>query len=92
MSFQLRSDYEICGLGPPLLLALFVRLLHCRHRSTLVWVVCTNPARFLYERRGGTLVPHRLISVGGAPVEAAGALARAVRREARGGARGSSPP
>src|SRR6202140_1730332 len=57
------------GLGRQLLLALFARLVHCGHRSALVWVVRANPARFFYERLGGKQVLHRPIPVGGAPVE-----------------------
>jgi GNAT superfamily N-acetyltransferase len=60
------------GLGRQLLLALFARLVHCGHRSALVWVVRANPARFFYECLGGKLVLHRPIPVGGEPVEAVG--------------------
>jgi ribosomal protein S18 acetylase RimI-like enzyme len=60
------------GLGRQLLLALFARIVHCGHRSALVWVVGATPARFFYERLGGKLVLHRPIPVGGTPVEAMG--------------------
>jgi GNAT superfamily N-acetyltransferase len=60
------------GLGRQLLLALFARLVHCGHRSALIWVVRANPARFFYERMGGKLVLHRSIRLGGEPVEAVG--------------------
>jgi ribosomal protein S18 acetylase RimI-like enzyme len=81
------------GLGRQLLLALFTRLVHCGHRSALVWVVRANPARFFYERLGGKLALHRPIPVGGEPVEAVGYGWRDLRalldREARSRA---SPP
>lgn len=82
------------GLGRQLLLALFARLVHCGHRSALVWVVRANPARFFYERLGGKLVLHRPIPVGGAPVEAVGYgwkdLRAVIDREAKSRAGGSS--
>src|SRR5690348_6505730 len=83
------------GLGRQLLLALFGRLVHCGHRSALIWVVRANPARFFYERLGGKLVLYRSIPLGGAPVEAAGYgwrdLSTVLDREARSRARDSSP-
>jgi ribosomal protein S18 acetylase RimI-like enzyme len=60
------------GLGRQLLLALFARLVHCGHRSALVWVVRANPARFFYERLGGKQALHRPIPIGGEHVEAVG--------------------
>jgi ribosomal protein S18 acetylase RimI-like enzyme len=60
------------GLGRQLLLALFARLVHCGHRSALIWVVRANPARFFYERLGGKLALHRSIPLGGEPIEAVG--------------------
>jgi ribosomal protein S18 acetylase RimI-like enzyme len=82
------------GLGRQLLLALFARLVHCGHRSALIWVVRANPARFFYERLGGKLVLNRSIPLGGAPVEAAGYgwrdLSALLDREAQSRARDSS--
>ncbi len=75
------------GLGRQLLLTLFARLVHCGHRSALVWVVRANPSRFFYERLGGKLVMTRPIPVGGVPVESLGYGWRDLRtlldREAR---------
>jgi ribosomal protein S18 acetylase RimI-like enzyme len=89
-------DAQGAGLGRQLLLALFARLLYCGHRSALVWVLRANPARFFYERLGGKLVLHRPIPVGGETVEAVAYgwsdLRALLDREARSGARGSSPP
>jgi ribosomal protein S18 acetylase RimI-like enzyme len=88
-------DAQGAGLGRQLLLALFTRLLHCGHRSALIWVVRANPARFFYERLGGKLVLHRSIPLGGEPVEAVGYgwrdLAALLDREAQSRAGGSSP-
>jgi len=88
-------DAQGAGLGRQLLLALFARLLHCGHRSALIWVVRANPARFFYERLGGKLVLHRSIPLGGEPVEAVGYgwrdLAALLDREAQSRAGGSSP-
>jgi ribosomal protein S18 acetylase RimI-like enzyme len=81
------------GLGRLLLLGLFARLIHCGHRSALIWVVRANPARFFYERLGGKLVLHRPIPLGGAPIEAIAYgwtdLPALLDRQARSGA---SPP
>jgi ribosomal protein S18 acetylase RimI-like enzyme len=89
-------DAQGQGLGRQLLLALFGRLLHCGHRSALVWVLRANPARFFYERLGGKLALRRPLPVGGEPVEAVGYgwsdLRALLDREARSGAGGSSPP
>jgi ribosomal protein S18 acetylase RimI-like enzyme len=82
------------GLGRQLLLALFARLVHCGHRSALIWVVRANPARFFYERLGGKLVLNRSIPLGGEPVEAVGFgwrdLSALLDRQARSRARDSS--
>ena len=89
------SEAQGHGFGRLLLLALFARLVHCGHRSALVWVVRANPSRFFYERLGGKLVLHRPIPVGGAPVESVAYgwkdLRAVIDREARSGAGGSSP-
>lgn len=65
-------DAQGNGFGRKLLLALFGRLVHCGHRSALIWVVRQNPSRFFYERLGGRLVLHRKLPVGGVLVDAAG--------------------
>ena len=89
-------DAQGTGCGRHLLLALFARLLHCGHRSALIWVLRANPARFFYERLGGKLVLHRAIPVSGEAAEALGYgwsdLRALLDREARSGAGGSSPP
>jgi ribosomal protein S18 acetylase RimI-like enzyme len=88
-------DAQGLGLGRQLLLALFARLIHCGHRSALIWVVRANPARFFYERLGGKLVLHRAIPLGGEQVEALGFgwqdLSALLDREAKSRARGPSP-
>ncbi len=81
------TDAQGAGLGRHLLLALFARLLHCGHRSAMIWVVRANPARFFYERLGGKLALHRPIPLGGQAVDAAGYgwsdLRAVIEREAR---------
>ncbi|HUH84204.1 MAG TPA: N-acetyltransferase [Stellaceae bacterium] len=67
-TLYVQPEAQGAGLGRQLLLALFARLVHCGHRSALVWVVRANPARFFYERLGGKLVLHRSIPVGGEPI------------------------
>ncbi len=94
-TLYIAPDAQGSGLGRQLLLALFTRLLHCGHRSALIWVVRANPARFFYERLGGKLALQRSIPLGGEPVEAVGYgwrdLAALLEREARSRAGGSSP-
>jgi GNAT superfamily N-acetyltransferase len=89
-------DSQGLGFGRQLLLALSARLLHCGHRSALVWVLRANPSRFFYERLGGKLVLHRSIPMGGESVEAVAYgwsdLRALLDREAKSGADGSSPP
>lgn len=63
-------DEQGFGLGRQLLDGLFRRLVACGHGSALIWVVEANPSRFFYERLGGRLVSHRVIPVGGQPIEA----------------------
>jgi ribosomal protein S18 acetylase RimI-like enzyme len=63
-------DEQGQGAGRTLLLALFSRLVAMGYGSALVWVVRANPARYFYERLGGTQVMHRPIPLGGTQVEA----------------------
>lgn len=88
-------EWQGLGLGRQLLLTLFARLMHCGHRSALVWVVRANPSRFFYERLGGKLVLSRKVPVGGEPVDACGYgwsdLRAVLDRQARSGAGGTSP-
>jgi ribosomal protein S18 acetylase RimI-like enzyme len=69
-TLYVRPEAQGAGVGRELLLALFARLIHCGHRSALIWVIRANPSRFFYERLGGKLALHRPIPLGGAPVEA----------------------
>jgi ribosomal protein S18 acetylase RimI-like enzyme len=63
-------DSQGQGSGRLVLLALFARLIATGYGSALVWVVRANPARYFYERLGGTQVMFRPIPVGGKPVDA----------------------
>ncbi|HEX3952359.1 MAG TPA: GNAT family N-acetyltransferase, partial [Stellaceae bacterium] len=40
--------------------------------SAIIWVLHDNPARFFYRRLGGREVQHKMFTVGGKQVEAAG--------------------
>lgn len=77
------------GAGRALLLGLFSRLVAIDYGSALVWVVRANPARYFYERLGGTQVMHRPIPLGGQQVEAVAYgwrdLAAVLGRHARSG-------
>jgi ribosomal protein S18 acetylase RimI-like enzyme len=88
------SDAQGAGFGRQLLMGLFTRLVHCGHRSALIWVVRANPARFFYERLGGKLVLHRSIPMNGTAVEAVGYgwtdLPALLDRDARSRAGGSA--
>jgi hypothetical protein len=91
--FPSTPDAQGRGTGRLLLLALFARLVDCGHRSALIWVVRANPSRYFYERLGGKLIAHRIIPLGGQPVEAVGYgwsdLPAALHRHARSG--GATP-
>jgi ribosomal protein S18 acetylase RimI-like enzyme len=82
-------DAQGQGAGRTLLLALFSRLIAIGYGSALVWVVRANPARFFYERLGGTQVMHKPIPLGGSQVEAVAYgwrdLAAVLGRHARSG-------
>jgi ribosomal protein S18 acetylase RimI-like enzyme len=82
-------DAQGQGTGRALMLALFSRLIASGYGSALAWVVRANPARYFYERHGGTQVMYRPIPVGGQPVEAVAYgwrdLASVIGRHARSG-------
>ena len=82
-------DAQGQGAGRALLLALFSRLVAMGYGSALVWVVRANPARYFYERLGGTQVMHKPIPLGGTQVEAVAYgwrdLAAVLGRHARSG-------
>ena len=82
-------DAQGTGGGRGLLLGLFARLVAIDYGSALVWVVRANPARYFYERLGGTQVMHRPIPLGGQQVEAVAYgwrdLATVLGRHARSG-------
>lgn len=63
-------DWQNQGIGRRLLIALFRRLVTAGRRSTIVWVLRDNPARFFYERLGARQVSRRSLAVGGTAVEA----------------------
>ncbi len=65
-------DWQNQGIGRRLLLALFERLVAQGCGSAIIWVLRDNPARFFYQRLGGSDVRHRVFTVGGKPIEAAG--------------------
>ena len=65
-------DWQNCGIGRRLLLALFARLVAQGCDSAIVWVLQDNPARFFYERLGGNLVWRKTFTVGGKNIRAIG--------------------
>jgi len=65
-------DWQNHGIGRRLLLALFERLVVLGCGSAIIWVLRENPGRFFYQRLGGREVQHRIFTVGGKRIEAAG--------------------
>ena len=65
-------DWQNQGIGRRLLFALFERLVAQACGSAIIWVLRDNPGRFFYRRLGGREVQHKLFSVGGKRIEAAG--------------------
>ena len=65
-------DWQNQGIGRRLLLALFERLVDQDCGSAIIWVLRENPGRFFYHRLGGREVRHRMFTVGGKRIEAAG--------------------
>jgi ribosomal protein S18 acetylase RimI-like enzyme len=63
-------DFQGRGVGRAVLMALFRRLVASGHASAVIWVLRDNPARFFYERMGGSRVAYRNITVGGTLVPA----------------------
>lgn len=64
-------DWQNCGIGRSLLIALFRRLVAVERPSALIWVLCDNPGRFFYERLGGRQIGRKFFNVGGERVAAA---------------------
>ncbi|MGE5270874.1 MAG: N-acetyltransferase family protein [Thiohalocapsa sp.] len=65
-------DWQNRGIGRALLLALFSRLVAQGCGSAILWVLRENPARFFYDRLGGREVQHKMFTVGGKRIPAAG--------------------
>lgn len=65
-------DWQNCGVGRQLLLAMFAQLAADGHQSAVIWVLRENPARFFYHRLGGKEVRRKLLPFNGAKVAAAG--------------------
>jgi ribosomal protein S18 acetylase RimI-like enzyme len=65
-------DWQNQGIGRRLLLALFERLVAQGCASAIIWVLRDNPGRFFYRRLGGREVRHKMFTVGGKQIEAAG--------------------
>jgi ribosomal protein S18 acetylase RimI-like enzyme len=65
-------DWQNQGIGRRLLLALFARLVAQGCGSAIIWVLRDNPGRFFYQRLGGREVRHKMFTVGGKRLEAAG--------------------
>lgn len=65
-------DWQNQGVGRHLLLAMFADLVARGHKSTIIWVLRENPARFFYRRLGGAEVRHKLLPFNGTQVAASG--------------------
>ena len=65
-------DWQNQGIGRALLLSLFARLVAQGCGSAIIWVLRDNPGRFFYQRLGGREVQHKLFTVGGKRIGAAG--------------------
>lgn len=63
-------DWQNQGIGRRLLLALFSRLVASGRNAVIIWVLRDNPARFFYQRVGGTQVSHKMLPFGGGHVAA----------------------
>jgi ribosomal protein S18 acetylase RimI-like enzyme len=73
-------DWQNQGIGRGLLLALFERLVAQGCSSAIIWVLRDNPGRFFYHRLGGREVQHKVFTVGGKRIGAAGYAWRDLRR------------
>ena len=62
-------DWHNRGIGRRLLTALFARLVVQGCGSVIVWVLQDNPARFFYERLGGTYLREQPITIGTATLQ-----------------------
>jgi ribosomal protein S18 acetylase RimI-like enzyme len=72
-TLYVEPDRQNQGIGRLLLTQMFDLLRQGGVNSALVWVLCSNPARFFYERMGGKLMATRAIPVWrGQSVDAAG--------------------
>lgn len=60
------------GVGHVLMRAAFARLYAEGFRSTVIWALKGNPARFFYENEGGRVVAERPGAVAGKPVRELG--------------------
>ena len=73
-------DWQNQGIGRGLLFALFERLVDQGCASAIIWVLRDNPSRFFYQRLGGREVQHKVFTVGGKRIGAAGYAWRDLRR------------
>jgi len=65
-------DWQNLGIGRRLLLSLFARLVDQGCNAVIIWVLQENPARFFYQRLGGSFVCRKTFPFAGKPIEAAG--------------------
>jgi ribosomal protein S18 acetylase RimI-like enzyme len=63
-TLYVHPDWQNQGIGRPLLMALFQRLLRKDIASAVIWVLAENPARFFYEHLGGKLAARQHMEVG----------------------------
>jgi GNAT superfamily N-acetyltransferase len=67
-TLYLLPDFQGLGLGQGLLRGLFGALAREGHKSALIWVLASNPARFFYEAMGGKPAAARDTKMGGKTV------------------------
>lgn len=72
-------DWQNQGIGRLLLNSLFERLVQQGCGSAIIWVLRDNPGRFFYHRLGGREVQHKVFTVGGKRIDAAGFAWRDLR-------------
>ena len=68
-AIYLLAPYQRQGIGRRLMSAVVEQLIAAGHRSMLVWVLTTNPARLFYEALGGQPVAEQPINNGQATLQ-----------------------
>ncbi|MCY0863742.1 MAG: GNAT family N-acetyltransferase [Sulfobacillus sp.] len=67
-AIYLLPSYQRQGIGQQLFYQIVQHLTEHGYPSLLIWVLKDNPARFFYERLGGTVIREATINIGGQPL------------------------